>query len=88
MYIPDSEKSGRKDALKKLLAMMGEGASDDLMAFKSERTISDEGEGAPLDIELEIAEGDGDVDDDDAESMSPSSDEKAMIAKLYKKYCM
>ncbi len=77
MFIPDSEKEGRKGALKKLLQMMGQGSADEVMAFKKskEPQFEDEGEKPELEIELEGDDG-------------PSEEEKAQIAELYSKYCM
>lgn len=85
MFIPDSEKEGREGALKKLLRMMGQGASDDVMSFKSSRQSGDEplgDEGSEMDMEMENG------DELMEAGAGPDEDEKALIAELYSKYCM
>ena len=88
IFVPDSEKEGRKNALKKLLSMMGEGAADDISAFKASKSMQSGDELGDVDgkteIELEIENGDELTED----GAGPAKDEIEMIKHLYEKYCM
>ena len=88
MFIPEDEKSGRKEALQKLIKMMGKGSADSLMGFKKAKAV-------PVATEIEVDFG-PDADEGEGEEVgevgeakvAPSDDEKSMIEELYHKYCM
>ncbi len=94
MFIEDDEKEGRKAALKKLLDVMGKGAGDKMSSLKKPVAV-----GIEIDHEEPDEDdmgGESDFDDDDTppmekpmmdDSIEPSESDKAMIAKLYHKYC-
>ncbi len=78
MQFDDSEKPGRKAALEKLVAMMGESTSKKLSGLKKPAMAAPvEGE----EDELEEMPEEMPADDE------PSDEDKAKIAELYHRFC-
>lgn len=87
MFIPDDEKEGRKEALQKLMDLMGKETGKRLGGLKKPMSAS-------IEIDKEDPEDDmSSMDDHDSGMMSdhdddePSDEDKAKIAELYHKYC-
>ncbi len=82
MHFPDEEKSDRKEALMKIMDMMKGRKVDRLKSMKKNPDLEIEA------VSVEPMEGDEGFEEDSMESEAePSDEEKAMIAKLYHKYC-
>lgn len=85
MFIPDREKDGRKEALKKLMDLMGKGAADSLSEYKSKKFGKPE-----VDIEMKIGpeEEEDEGMEDSLKGGAPSEQDIEKIKELYHKYCM
>jgi hypothetical protein len=80
MHFDDSEKPGRKAALKKLMETMGSLTGKKLSGLKP-KAMSVEVEGSPDEEANESPE------EASNEGDEPSEDEKAKIEELYNRYC-
>ncbi len=80
MHFDDSEKSGRKEALQKLMDMMGGMRADKISGLKKPVAVEVDMEGSPNE---EAGES---MHEEDAEG-EPSAEDKAKIAELYNRYC-